>query len=102
MAAWGLRRQPPPSSLVQKARTGLGVRTTGLLANRPVVSPADGRVCTILITVRRQAETFSDLQTALGEACETLQALFERNPHICIFCMKHYAEAWWIEDERFR
>eukprot|EP00913_Durusdinium_trenchii_P016899 g15887.t1 len=26
------------------------------------------------------------------KACETLQALFERNPHICIFCMKHYAE----------
>lgn len=31
--------------------------------------------------------------TALVQkACETLQALFERNGHICLFCMKHYAE----------
>ena len=29
----------------------------------------------------------------MGKACETLQALFERNGHICLFCMKHYAEA---------
>lgn len=29
----------------------------------------------------------------VGKACETLQALFERNGHICLFCMKHYAEA---------
>ena len=27
------------------------------------------------------------------QACETLQALFERNGQICLFCMKHYAEA---------
>lgn len=31
--------------------------------------------------------------TALVQkACETLQALFERNGQICLFCMKHYAE----------
>ena len=27
------------------------------------------------------------------EAGETLHALFERNGHICLFCMKHYTEA---------
>mmetsp|Transcript_13228 Transcript_13228/g.30204 ORF Transcript_13228/g.30204 Transcript_13228/m.30204 type:complete len:474 (+) Transcript_13228:3-1424(+) len=26
------------------------------------------------------------------KACETLHALFERNGHICLFCMKHYTE----------
>lgn len=28
----------------------------------------------------------------LQKASETLQALFERNGHICLFCMQHYAE----------
>merc|ERR1719436_2347665 len=28
----------------------------------------------------------------LQKATETLQALFEQNGHICLFCMQHYSE----------
>eukprot|EP00927_Polykrikos_kofoidii_P042627 TRINITY_DN3665_c0_g1_i1.p1 TRINITY_DN3665_c0_g1~~TRINITY_DN3665_c0_g1_i1.p1 ORF type:complete len:938 (-),score=200.65 TRINITY_DN3665_c0_g1_i1:99-2912(-) len=31
-------------------------------------------------------------QTVSQKACETLQALFEQNGHICLFCMQHYTD----------
>lgn len=39
------------------------------------------------VELRRQPPT-----ALVQKACETLQALFERNGQICLFCMKHYAE----------
>ena len=53
----------------------------------------DLRCLTFADPFYRGLESKLPTSTLLLEACEALQALFERNPHICIFCMKHYAEA---------